>query len=464
MSLLVQLYKFSKLSNSTAIPDVNTGQVSHVVLKENTSLLNPILVLQTSSSTTNPTGWNYAYIEDWDRYYYITDWMYIGALWEAHLQVDPLASWRSEIGESTQYVTRSSFTYSVDVVDNAYPATVYQSINRTQVPGFNATVGSSGVYVVGVISNESGSIGATKYYMLTQDGMDEWLDELMTNTSWLGSDFGDITDDVVKTISNPFEYIVSCKWFPLEPSWLVESPRNIKMGWYELPYVRTGVLIKSSDIFNMSITIPNHPQIGRGDWLNRTPYTTRKLITSYFGEIVINPKDIALNTTLGLTVKVDYITGEAMLYLKSGGETFSEIPGQLGCPIQIAQFFTDLRVKAAGTLLDLGQSIGKGVLEFFGFDTSGVGNPLNMPDVQSVSTNGVNGSSIGANEPFILYSVFTHIAQEDNTHLGRPLCQTKTIKTIPGYIMVGNPQVNFSSTEYEKQSIISYMQRGFFYV
>lgn len=463
MSLQVKLYKFSKVSNSTAIPASTAGDVTHVVLKEETSLLQPVLVLQTASKTTDPTGWNYAYISEWERYYFIVNWVYLGAVWEAHLEVDALASFRSQIGDSTQYVTRSSSTYSVDVVDSAYPATAYQSINRTEVPGFNAIVGKSGVYVVGVVSNEVGSIGATKYYMLSQDGMNEWLDELMTNTSWLGSDFGGITDDVVKTISNPFEYIVSCKWFPIEPSWLVEGPRNIKMGWYELPYVRTGLLIRPSDVFNMTIEIPRHPQMARGDWLDRSPYTTRKLITSYFGEVVINPKDIALNDTLGLTVKVDYITGDAMLYLKSGGYTFSEVSGVMGCPIQIAQFFTDLKVKGASTLVDFGQSLGRGLLELFGFDTSGVGNPLNVPDVQSVSTNGVNGSSIGANEPFILYSVFTHIAAEDNAHLGRPLCQSKQISSIPGYIMVGNPQINFTCTEPEKRSIIAFMKQGMYY-
>lgn len=462
MALRVTLFSFSKLRNSTARPTTE-GQAVHVTLKQDTSFLNPVLILQTKTNTTNPTSWNYAYISEFKRYYYITDWIYINAVWEANLMVDVLASWKEEIGDSTQYVSRCSNTYSVDVLDNVYPATAYQSVNRTEIPGFDANIGTSGVYVVGVVSNEQGSIGATKYYMLTQDGMDEWLDVLMTDTSWLGSDFGEITDDVVKTISNPFEYIVSCKWFPFEPSWLVESPRNIKMGWYTLPYVRTGLLIKSTDTFNNSITIPRHPQKSRGDWLELAPYTTRKLITSYFGEILINSKDILLSDTLTLTIKVDYITGDAVLYLKSGGGTFAEYQGVVGCPIQIAQYFTDLKVKGASTLLDLGQSLGRGLLEFFGFDTSGVGNPLNLPNVQTVSTNGVNGSSIGANEPFILYSVFTHIAQEDNAHLGRPLCQSKTIKEIPGYIMVGNPQVSIACTESETASIISYMKEGFYY-
>lgn len=463
MSLRVTLFKFAKEHNSTARPSVS-GDVTHVTLKDTTSFLNPILELQTATAATNPTGWNYAYISDFKRYYFINDWVYNRGIWEAHLMVDVLASWKEEIGASTQYILRSSKEYNQRVIDNVYPTTEnIQAYNQT-APGFNYTIGNGGMYVVGIISNEQSSIGAVKYYTFSQAGMDEFLNELMSNTNWLGSDFGDITEDTIKAISNPFEYVVSCNWFPVEPSWQEERPINIELGWYTLPYVRAGTLIRSQDVINRQISIPIHPAAtSRGRWLQLAPYSQYTLITSYFGEVVLDPRNMVFDTTLDINVKVDYISGDAVMYLATNGYTFSMTPGRMGASIQIAQFTPDLTVKAASTVVNFGQALGKGLLDLFGFDTSGVGNPINIPNVQSVSSNGVNGSSIGTHESFILRALFYNLVEEDLAHQGRPLCANRRISNVPGFIMVGNPEISLNCTEQENNQIINYMKGGFFY-
>ena len=106
----VRLYTYSKKVNSTAHPSTSGGTGYSCTLKDPSSLLNPVILLKIS----NPTNKNYAYIEEFGRFYWIRDWVSDHNMWEAHLQVDPLASWRSGIRASSQYVDRAD----QNVIDN----------------------------------------------------------------------------------------------------------------------------------------------------------------------------------------------------------------------------------------------------------------------------------------------------------------------------------------------------------
>ena len=65
--MTVTFYDFSKCINSTKQP-TGVGTDVSVVLKEGCSVENPILVL-----TGNNFTYNYAYISDFGRYYFVTD-------------------------------------------------------------------------------------------------------------------------------------------------------------------------------------------------------------------------------------------------------------------------------------------------------------------------------------------------------------------------------------------------------
>lgn len=63
-------------------------------LKEETSLISPVI----SIKNTEVLRYNYAYIPDFKRYYYIINIESVrNELWRLHLQVDPLMSFRGDI-------------------------------------------------------------------------------------------------------------------------------------------------------------------------------------------------------------------------------------------------------------------------------------------------------------------------------------------------------------------------------
>ena len=107
----VYLFGFQKKENSTAQPDTKDGTLVSVQLKENTSVTNPVLILnlQSGGSPINPSLYNYAYIPSFMRYYYISDWVYLNGVWECSCNVDVLASNKSVIGNMSTYVLRSAY-------------------------------------------------------------------------------------------------------------------------------------------------------------------------------------------------------------------------------------------------------------------------------------------------------------------------------------------------------------------
>ncbi len=67
MAITLTLYSFKKRENSTKRPSTGGTDFS-VVLLDETSLMTPTFKLSIGS---NPIGYNYAYVSDFNRYYFI---------------------------------------------------------------------------------------------------------------------------------------------------------------------------------------------------------------------------------------------------------------------------------------------------------------------------------------------------------------------------------------------------------
>ena len=123
MSIQVRFYNFNKRTNSTKVP-TGSGTDYNCVLKDDTSILEPVIRLQTSN---NVKGYNYAYISDFSRYYFVTDIVSSKGFWEISLKVDPMASEKSGIGALSAYVLRSSSSYDEYICDTAYVSKVKET-------------------------------------------------------------------------------------------------------------------------------------------------------------------------------------------------------------------------------------------------------------------------------------------------------------------------------------------------
>lgn len=71
MSLTIQLYRNNSRPNVADKDLHEIGETHDITLKDNCSVQNPILLMR--RTTDIPPNLNYLYIEDFDRYYFITD-------------------------------------------------------------------------------------------------------------------------------------------------------------------------------------------------------------------------------------------------------------------------------------------------------------------------------------------------------------------------------------------------------
>ena len=78
-------------------------------LKQATSVINPVITIEIE----NPTKYNYVYIPQFHRYYFINDMINVrNNLWEIHMNVDVLESFKTQIKANKAIVEKSEQTAS----------------------------------------------------------------------------------------------------------------------------------------------------------------------------------------------------------------------------------------------------------------------------------------------------------------------------------------------------------------
>lgn len=107
-------------------------------LKDNCSLINPVILLETAEATA--TRANYMTITDLDilRYYFINDWvMYRDGLVEVHATLDPLMTYESQIRDLNCTVARNENDADSYLYDENYKIDAYSNIvTKTFPQGF----------------------------------------------------------------------------------------------------------------------------------------------------------------------------------------------------------------------------------------------------------------------------------------------------------------------------------------
>lgn len=231
-------FKMTKRRNSTLTPAAGTPILAgNIIINDsNTSILTPTIRIAPGNNSAL-LGCNYVFINDFNRYYYISDWHYnADGTWSAECNVDYLASHKTAIWNSRGYVGRASGTHDANVIDGMYPAkTNFRVKHETGSTGLTSDI-SSGSFVLGIISADAPNIGAVSYYRLTATELATLVQKLVGVGTQAGSvDFStvdSITGDVLKSLVNPFQFIVSCKWFPISPSYISQGTTpssNIKV-------------------------------------------------------------------------------------------------------------------------------------------------------------------------------------------------------------------------------------------
>lgn len=486
---------FSKRKNSTKRP-ATTGTDVTCNLKDDTSILFPDI-----DSATIPANANYMYISDFGRYYFVRDVTKVGASRNLFsLEVDPMGSYKSNVGSSSFLVERAASSYDGTITDSIYPrkADVTKNLVSSATSPFSPSSGfSSGIFIIGVINSEQNVAGSVAYYATSINGIRSIMGKLfdkagMQSTLGLGHLSGDLYSEYMADY-NPFQYIVSCKFLPgiaIDSSLVGSAQSTLKLGYFEL----TGIVVDGlypllpntglyDNVTQISLDVPKHPQAAtRGDYLNGSEFSNYVLAYNPFGILEL-PADLMLDLSkIYLDTYLDYITGTARLVVT--GDTSEILAMQevdFGIDIQLAQMTANLFsqknnafsgvVSAASQFVTAGTSASAMINAVTGIpgtimDTIGNFAKIGIPNL---ATKGNNEGFLGVVQPFAgentvdLYGVFYTIAGFDDANLGRPLCQKKTISSLSGYVKCSGASIDIPGYPQEKDIVNDYLNSGFYY-
>ena len=477
MALTATFYIFAKRENSTKVPQNTDTHVEYSVeLKDRTSVRTPTFLINPGSGNP-PYIYNYVYVTSLNRYYFIRDWRWCNGIWEVDCICDVLATFKSAIGASTEYVLRAASEFNGNIIDTLYPIVNGVSTGKVDIAtgNINITV-SNGYYVVGIISPSASISGAVAYYAFTYSEFNTFKQALLSTITWANVQASEISEDMLKTIFNPFQYIVSCRWFPSIPNSYITAVSEIKFGWWTFT-CSASIFVNTLAIYNNTFSlayssIPKHPRAStRGNYLNKRPFSEYYLCMAPYG-IVELPDNIVGDTGgISFVNTIDYFTGDSTLtiFLSSNNAPVISANGKIGVDIQIAQVSSN----PLGGLNAVGQSAGAIAGNILTGNAggaimnaiSGIASAVEQaaPTVQTGGGTGTFSNLAKFGGSCYIAAKFFDIAAEDYLQLGRPLCAMKQLNTLSGYIKVANADISVNSTDEEQQQIRAYMENGFFY-
>lgn len=501
----VSFYTFNKRLNSTLRPTTQPV-VYDCKIMDPAGILAPVVDLKLPD-TGNPSGLNYAYIDAWQRYYYVRDWVYISGIWRAQLQVDVLASWRDQIGAQTAYIARSSAAFNGRVGDSTYPILAGNTMQTTVGPNPFTNDFANGWYIVGIINSDQSAIGGISYYGMRSAEFQVFRNLMFGNLDWAGT-ITDVETSVVKMLANPFQYIASVMWFPFAPASYTTVDR-ITFGYWSVSCTAhrlTNITVGGTAY----VTVPKHPlAANRGYYLLCEPYSSYYMDFPPFGAFTVPAEMLVDSNQISMNWACDLITGRGRLMLyNDSNNLINVVEGQIGISVQIASAAPDvgglvnqlldraagkeinpnaaatikprLMASAAGNALDdimesaglpsihSGTSYGSepapntGVFDGIKTFVSNVTSAI-MQHYYPMQTVGNNSGYLNYTYSLRLIGTFARIADEDNQDRGRPLCEFRQINTIPGFIQVADAHLTVPATLSEQEEINITAAAGFFW-
>lgn len=465
MSFKVNLYSLSKRDNSTKQP-AGTPVEYDCILKDGCSIFTPSIKLDLGLSD-DPSQYNYAYIPAFGRYYFIEDWFFTDRLWIANLNVDVLATYKTQIGNSSLYIMRAAGAHNGDVIDTLYPAKAGCSYaSDTKGNPWNTT----GCFVIGVVTKDA-AFGSLNYYVLSASDLAALCAKL-TDPAQIITEANhflptELSTGLQLSLVDPIQYIKTCVMLPVAEQEITNLGTDAAFPVYNWEPAVNGKKVYPTSRINKSFTfdISKHPDTAaRGNYVNASPFTKITLTIPPYGCIDIDTSVTCNASTLKVDVDVDPLNGKGILVVKCNNIILNRLEAQIGVPISLSSVTRDYIAGATSALGAIGGAISGIMGNIGGFigAASGIGNAVEslMPRAQTIGT---TGSFVSNRGDFRLDHQFFRPVADDNTHNGRPLCQVRQLNTLSGYMLIQDGDVQITGTATEDSRIRNYLETGFYY-
>lgn len=518
---------FQKKTNSTKKPTTSgTEMQGYLRNSDPFSLFSPIINFELQDKTQPPL-WTYMYIPEFNRYYWIVDWVHNEGIWSAFTAIDLLATYKDEIGNTDMYVLRASNMFDSYIVDTKYPITTElleytdnSSSVWVQTPGTQQAILDpnfwdkylpEGCFVLSVYGPNGSGITT---YILGYAGFRDFAQKLYDYNVTASGVWDQIPAAYAKAIADPLQFVADVKWYPTLPYVVTKSDTaTIKLGYYELQDIEWCKELPTQGVkplvyYKTTFTVRKHPQESRGKYLNTSPYSNYKLRIPPFGEFDLDSARLTQCVSVEAEWYVDYQAGKGKLYLYGVNTNqyrfyLGGVEATFGVEIPLNQNTMNISSAANTSALIWGTV---GALQGIKSETSDAkaglvydsepinifGKEFNIPNIQittgssfkDIASAALGGfmsynpglaphlETVGGIASFIDYmsgvraaiiSTFYYIVEEDPDNIGKPLCMVKKPKDLGGYLLVENPKITTLGTITETQGIKDTLIGGFFY-
>lgn len=455
---------FSKRKNSTK--QATSGTEVSVKLKEDCSIINPIF-----ESATMPANVNYIYVADWNRYYFVTNVVYVSLTTkEFSCEVDVLASFKSSIGSCAAQIAYSSTGYDVMKVDTRLACKATKTITAA-TPDSPASWDVLGCYIISV-SNIESNVSMVCHYAMDQANMQTLMQDFLSNTS--------LKSAVHEYCTDVWDALISCKWIPI--------------GLAEVPHSGTGPVnvVVANEISSAKGYKLSDPPVRAGsatlsipwtysDFRRTKPFTSLAAWIPGYGYTELNASDMTKDTSLKFMFKVDCITGDCSCTIIDAVDSniYQALSYNVGVAVPLSNFTMDAQgvinattgmlSDAASTAIAGGAfSLGGVVSGAFATLASGF-NAVMAANKREVSVKGgIGGRAIiqeGIDVELFAFSIDTEDpdAADYIARWGRPVGVTHAISNHSGYVECVEASVDMQGTPLEKDRVNQYLNTGFYY-
>ena len=448
----IYLYQnFGKRADSTAQPS-GSYTTKTVQLKQETSIESPVFILSGFDVTCN-----YIYVPSWNRYYFVSDWKKgNNDLYAIECTLDHLATYKTEIGNYTAFVERTSDSskYDVQLYDGAITSSekvVTTSQAETELPF------RGGVVVCRVLN----TLGVTTYIGSADSFSNLFDPNIGTITP---STIEDAIENLLKfMICDPPGFVIDVYFLPVKLSYLTANCvyATVQSGWYASSQTayRWNAL---APIINGTVSVSKPASYYSDFREGNESFSKYSIYIPAVGECPL-PADV-IDASLSLDWAIDIFTGDLTynLYATKTSKTLvATYSGNIKSPMK-----TGSMVPSAGAVVSSAAGIVTGVA---------TGNPLaigasvvnatqnliaNVPSV-----GGTQGSCVGflLNRNVVVSQLNKSSADIPVDVVGRPCCKNLQISSLSGYVKCAGANIVIPGTITEKNLVNNSLNSGFYY-
>lgn len=303
-------------------------------LREESSIISPSITIEYGSFPK----WNYAYIPNFNRYYFITDIVSVRLnLWRISFRVDPLMSFKDHIKGSSALIERNEFTFDEEVLDDSYPAKYFKVVSENDVVNVDGFVPSIEFKTdvdmttrphVAVTTLNSKEQNTNNDYISPDPGYlpqikgNNFVAGLMYKTYAMDTvDLRSLAADIINNDAHA-SYIVSAVVFPYEL--LTWEPADSSFTWKDVYVGNDRVRLYDSQ-YPLKCRTVMSPFIAYGtfaqfrlpmaySFLEFEPYTMRELYIPYCGWFKL-PFEACRGDVISVYYSIDQIMGSATAYV-----------------------------------------------------------------------------------------------------------------------------------------------------